>query len=158
MSAPPSGLQALLSHPTQWQRLQSEPELLLGAVRELLRFDSPVQYTGRCVAADLVLQGQQLRRGELVLAMIGAASRDPVRYLQPDTLDITRSQGSSLAFGLGPHVCMGAALTLMEAKMVFGQLPSRWPDLSLVDAAPRWGNKPAYRGLTTLPLHFGASA
>lgn len=153
-----SGVQALLSHPAQWQRLQREPELLPGAVRELLRFDSPVQYTGRRVATDLVLHGQQLRRGELVLPLIGAASRDPARYLDPDTLDITRSQGSSLAFGSGPHVCMGAALTLMEAKMVFGQLLKRWPGLSLVDAAPRWGDKPAYRGLVTLPLRQAAAS
>ncbi|CAM3712022.1 cytochrome P450 [Polaromonas hydrogenivorans] len=153
-----SGLQALLSHPAQWHRLRREPELLPGAVRELLRFDSPVQYTGRRVATDLVLHGQQLRRGDLVLPLIGAASRDPARYLDPDTLDITRSQGSSLAFGSGPHVCMGAALTLMEAKMVFGQLLKRWPGLSLVDAAPRWSDKPAYRGLVMLPLRYQAIA
>ncbi|MDB5867892.1 MAG: cytochrome [Polaromonas sp.] len=152
-----SGLQALLSHPAQWQRLQREPELLPSAVRELLRFDSPVQYTGRRVATDLVLHGVQLRRGELVLPLIGAANRDPARYFEPDTLDITRSQGSSLAFGSGPHVCMGAALTLMEAKMVFGQLLRRWPGLKLVDAAPRWGDKPAYRGLVTLPLRHQAA-
>lgn len=153
-----SGLQALLSHPAQWRRLQREPELLPGAVRELLRFDSPVQYTGRRVATDLVLHGVQLRRGDLVLPLIGAASRDPARYLAPDTLDITRSQGASLAFGSGPHVCMGAALTLMEAKMVFGQLLKRWPGLTLVDASPRWGDKPAYRGLVALPLRHGGMA
>ena len=147
-----SGVLALLSHPEQWQRLQREPELLPGAVRELLRFDSPVQYTGRRVATDLVLHGQQLRRGDLVLPLIGAASRDPARYTHPDTLDITRSEGSSLAFGSGPHTCIGAALTLMEAKMVLGQLLQRWPGLSLVNAVPDWGTKPAYRGLMTLPL------
>ena len=152
-----SGVQALLSHPAQWQRLQREPELLPGAVRELLRFDSPVQYTGRRVATDLVLHGQQLRRGDLVLPLIGAASRDPARYAHPDLLDITRSQGSSLAFGSGPHVCIGAALTLMEAKIVFGQLLQRWPDLSLVNATPDWGSRPAYRGLMTLPLRHAAT-
>ena len=153
-----SGLQALLRHPAQWQRLRHEPDLLPSAVRELLRFDSPVQYSGRRVVTDLMLHGQQLRRGDLVLPLIGAASRDPSRYAQPDTLDITRSQGSSLAFGSGPHTCIGAALTLMEVKIVFAQLVKRWPGLSLVDAAPSWGNKPAYRGLMTLPLHSGESA
>lgn len=153
-----SGLQALLSHPAQWQRLEREPELLPGAVRELLRFDSPVQYTGRRVATDLALHGQQLRRGDLVLPLIGAANRDPARYAQPDVLDITRSDGSSLSFGSGPHVCIGAALTRMEAGIVFGQLIRRWPGLSLIDATPRWGNKPAYRGLMTLPLRHAATA
>jgi cytochrome P450 len=153
-----SGLQALLMHPAQWQRLRREPGLLPSAVREVLRFDSPVQYSGRRVATDLILHGQQLRRGDLVLPLIGAASRDPSRYAQPDMLDITRSQGSSLAFGSGPHTCIGAALTLMEAKIVFAQVLKRWPGLSLVDSSPRWGDKPAYRGLVTLPLCSGKNS
>jgi cytochrome P450 len=153
-----TGVHALLSHPAQWQRLQQAPDLLPGAVRELLRFESPVQYTGRRVAADMVLHGVQLRRGELVLAMIGAASRDPARYPEPDALDIERCHGSSLAFGSGPHVCIGAALTLMEARVVLGQLLTRWPGLRLLDAAPRWGDKPAYRGLVALPLRQAATS
>ncbi|WP_114973727.1 cytochrome P450 [Rhodoferax ferrireducens] len=152
-----SGLQALLSHPEQWRQLQQDPALLPGAVRELLRFDPPVQYTGRRVATDLVLHGQRLRRGELVLPLIGAANRDPARYAEPDTLDITRSEGASLTFGSGAHVCIGAALTRMEAEMVLRQVLQRWPDLSLLDAAPRWGSNPAYRGLMTLPLRRTAT-
>lgn len=149
-----SGLQALLNHPEQWQRLQQEPALLPGAVRELLRFESPVQYTGRRVTTDLVLHGQTLRRGDLVLAVIGAANRDPARYAQPDTLDITRNDGPSLAFGSGPHVCIGAALTRLEAEMVFGQLLKRWPDIRLANEDPRWGDNPAYRGLLSLPCQI----
>ena len=152
-----SGLQALLTHPEQWQRLQQEPALLPGAVRELLRFDSPVQYTGRRVTTDLVLHGQQLRRGDLVLPLIGAANRDPARYAQPETLDISRNDGSSLAFGSGPHVCIGAALTRMEAEMVFRQVLQRWPGISLLDAKPRWGGNPAYRGLVALPMQHGVA-
>ncbi|UUZ62833.1 cytochrome P450 [Polaromonas sp. P1-6] len=153
-----SGLQALLAHPDQWQRLRQAPELLPGAVRELLRYDSPVQYTGRRVTTDLVLHGQQLRRGDLVVPLIGAANRDPRCYAQPDALDITRRDGSSLSFGSGPHVCIGAALTLMEAEIVFRQLLRRWPELSLVDATPHWIGNPLYRGLVTLPLRRGAPA
>lgn len=153
-----SGLQALLAHPEQWQRLRQAPELLSGAVRELLRYDSPVQYTGRRVATDLVLHGQQLRRGDLVVPLIGSANRDPTRYAQPDVLDITRRDGSSLSFGSGPHVCIGAALTLMEAEIVFLQLLRRWPELSRVDATPRWISNPLYRGLVALPLRHGAPA
>ena len=81
---------------------------------------------------------------------MGAANRDPARYAQPDTLDITRNEGPSLAFGSGPHVCIGAALTRMKAQMVFGQLLKHWPDIRLTDAAPRWGSNPAYRGLTQM--------
>jgi len=152
-----SGLQALLAHPEQWQRLRQAPELLPGAVRELLRYDSPVQYTGRRVVTDMVLHGQPLCRGDLVVPLIGAANRDPRRYAQPDVLDITRRDGSSLSFGSGPHVCIGAALTLMEAEIVFREL-LRWPELSLANATPRWIRNPLYRGLVTLPLRRGTPA
>ena len=152
-----SGVQALLTHPEQCERLRREPALLPSAVREFLRFDSPVQYTGRRVATDMVLHGQQLRRGDLVLPLIGAASRDPARYTRPDTLDITRNEGPSLAFGVGPHVCLGAALTRIEAEIVFRQVLARWPDLRLQDASAHWGSNPAYRGLVALPLVHGAS-
>jgi len=152
-----SGLQTLLSQPKQWQRLQQDPSLVPGAVRELLRFDSPVQYTGRRVTTDLVLHGQQLRRGDLVLPLIGAANRDPARYTQPDTLDITRNEGSSLSFGSGPHVCIGAAVTRMEAEIVLRQLLKRWPKLSLVNDTPHWLSNPLYRGLVTLPLRHAAA-
>ena len=147
-----NGLQVLLSHPEQWQRLQREPDLLTAAVREVLRYESPVQYTGRRVATDLVLHGQPLRRGDLVIALIGAANRDPRRYAQPDRFDITRRPGDLLSFGAGPHVCIGAGLTLMEAEVVFGRLLRRYPRLHLVDTEPRWSGNPVYRGLSTLPV------
>ena len=153
-----NGLQALLAHPAQWQKLRQSSELLPGALRELLRFDSPVQYTGRRVATDLTLHGRQLRRGDLVVALIGAANRDPARYTQPGQLDIERREGSSLSFGSGPHVCIGAALTLMEAEAVFGQMLRRWPGLTLLDTAPQWGRNPVYRGLKALPVRNAALA
>ena len=148
-----NGLRTLLAHPDAWQRLRRDPALLPGAVRELLRFDSPVQYTGRRVATDLVMHGQALRRGDLVVALIGAANRDPARHERPDDLDVTRRLGAPLAFGQGPHVCIGAALTTMEAQTVFAQVIERWPDLALAppDAA-RWTGNPLYRGLTKLSL------
>jgi cytochrome P450 len=147
-----NGLQALLADPLQWQRLQREPALLPGALRELLRFDSPVQYTGRRVAADLVLKGQPLSRGELVVALIASANRDPARYEQADRLDITRSPGSLLSFGAGPHVCIGAGLSLMEAEIVFDRLLRRCPRLRLAQALPRWSGNAVYRGLSELPV------
>ncbi len=153
-----NGLRALLSHPEQWQRLQQAPELIPGAVRELLRYDSPVQYSGRRVATDLVLHGQRLRRGDLVVPLIGAANRDPARFAQPDVLDIARRDGNSLSFGSGPHVCIGAALTLMEAEIAFRQLLRRWPGLSLADAKPQWSGNPVYRGLMALPVRNAAPA
>jgi len=153
-----NGLQALLANPDQWQRLQHDTALLPGAVRELLRFDSPVQYTGRRVAADLMLHGQQLRRGDLVVALIASANRDPVRYAVADRLDIARRPGGLLSFGAGPHVCIGAGLTLMEAEIVFGRLLRRFPRLRLADPRPRWSGNAVYRGLSALPVRQDVAA
>lgn len=154
-----NGLQALLDDPAAWQRLQREPALLPGAVRELLRFDSPVQYTGRRVATDLVLHGQPLRRGELVVALIASANRDPVRHEAADRLDIARRPGGLLSFGAGPHVCIGASLTLMEAEIVFGRLLRRFPaGLQRLDTRPRWSGNAVYRGLSALPVRQAAAA
>ncbi|WER51008.1 cytochrome P450 [Cupriavidus sp. WKF15] len=151
-----NGLHALLSHPEQWRRLQQTPELLPNALRELLRYESPVQYTGRRVATDLMLHGRQLRRGDLVVALIGAANRDPARFRNPDELDITRREGSHLSFGHGPHVCIGAALTLIEAEILFRAILRHWPELSLLDDEPHWNGNPVYRGLTRLRVRKGS--
>ncbi|HSV71876.1 MAG TPA: cytochrome P450 [Methylibium sp.] len=148
-----NGVQALLSHPAQWQRLQAEPQLIAAALRELLRYESPVQYTGRRVATDCVLHGQPVRRGDLVIALIGAANRDPRQHDRPDELDIARPPRPSLAFGTGPHVCIGAALTMLEGEALLRRLLERRPDLRLRDAAPRWSGSPLYRGLAA--LHVG---
>uniref|UniRef100_UPI003F499C37 cytochrome P450 n=1 Tax=Cupriavidus yeoncheonensis TaxID=1462994 RepID=UPI003F499C37 len=145
-----NGLHALLSHPEQWQRLRQTPDMLPNALRELLRYESPVQYTGRRVTTDMTLHGRHLRRGDLVVALIGAANRDPARFRNPDELDITRREGSHLSFGHGPHVCIGAALTLMEAEIVFRAILRHWPALSLIDAEPHWNGNPVYRGLAKL--------
>lgn len=150
-----NGLQILLKHPTAWRALAHDRTLLPAAVRELLRFDSPVQYTGRRVTTETVLHGQTLRRGDLVVALIGSANRDPDQHERPDEFDISRRPTPSLAFGQGPHVCLGASLTLMEAQMVFSQLLDRWPHLELAGSkgASRMGS-PLYRGPLELPVRL----
>ena len=150
-----NGLRALLAHPDQWQRLQQDPNLVPSAVRELLRFDSPVQYTGRRVATDLQLHGQTLRRGDLVVPLIGSANRDPDRHPEPDKLDVAGRDGASISFGTGPHVCIGALLTRIEAEITFRQVLQRWPNLRLADGPPQWADNPAYRGLLSLDVVTG---
>jgi cytochrome P450 len=147
-----NGVHLLLSHREQWERLRAEPQLAVPALRELLRYECPVQYTGRRVTTDCVLHGQPVRRGELVIALIGAANRDPAQYARPDELDIGRTPRPSLAFGSGPHVCLGAALTMLEGEALLRRLIERRPDLRLVDPAPRWTGSALYRGLASLPL------
>jgi hypothetical protein len=145
-----NGLYTLLTHPDAWARLRADEEGMPLAVRELLRYDSPVQYTGRRVAADLTLHGTNLKRGDLVIALIGAANRDPGRFADPDTFDIARRAGSHLSFGSGPHVCIGAGLSLLEADVVLRAVLRRWPGLALADAAPRWNGIAGLRGLASL--------
>lgn len=146
-----NGMLSLLKHRDQWQRLCEQPDLAAPAVRELLRFDSPVQWTGRRAATDVELAGQPVRRGQLVLALIGSANRDPERHPDPDALDITRSNVGALSFGSGPHVCIGAALTQLEAQAVFKALAQRCVHWQLAAPPQRNGN-PVYRGLHALRL------
>ena len=151
-----NGLLALLRHPGQWQLLREQPQRVGDAVRELLRYDSPVQLTARRVAQDLDLHGHRLRRGELVVALIGAANRDPRRFEDPNRFDATRKAGGLLSFGRGAHACIGVALSQMEAEMVLRQLLVRWPNLALVGPSPRWNGNAAYRGLLDLRVRCNA--
>ena len=153
-----NGLYTLLSHAAQYALLRREPERMSGALRELLRFDSPVQYTGRRVARELELPGRRLRRGELVIALIGAANRDPARFPEPDRFDIRRRDGSNLAFGSGPHVCIGAGLSLLEAELSLRAMLRRWPALRLAPGPVRWNGNAALRGLDRLDLEPGGAS
>jgi hypothetical protein len=146
-----NAVHALLTHREQWERLREQPELLPNAVRELLRHDTPVQWSGRRAMADFRLQGQRIRRGELVIALIGAANRDPQRHEQPDQLDVARANPGALSFGTGPHVCLGASLTQLEVQTVLATLLRRCPTLHLSGLAQRRFS-PLYRGFSSLPV------
>jgi len=149
-----NGLLALLRHPLQWSALKAQPQALRSAVREMLRYDSPVQYTGRRLLADITLDDQPLRRGDLAILHIGQANHDARRFSDPARFDIARDQGMHLSFGQGAHVCLGAALTQMEAEIAFTALMQAMPTLALAAEAPRWQPAGAYRALERLPLVF----
>jgi cytochrome P450 len=147
-----NGLLALLRHPQQWAALKASPQGLRGAVREMLRYESPVQYTGRRLVADADIGGRRLRRGDLAILHIGAANHDPRRFTDPARFDIGRDEGSHLSFGHGPHVCLGAALTQLEAEIAFAALMRAMPDLTLAPSPPVWQPSSAYRALACLPV------
>jgi cytochrome P450 len=131
-----NGLHALLSTPTHWDDLKQNPDALLNlTLRELLRYDSPVQYTGRRVTTPFTRHGHTFHRGDLILPLIGAANRDPAIYTDPDVLRLDRREAPHLSFGLGAHVCIGAALTYLEADIALRTLLRRWPNLQLAPAA-----------------------
>jgi cytochrome P450 len=117
-----NGTLALFEHPDQLDWLTRHPELCAGAVDELLRYDSPVQVASRIARNDLVLGGVRVREGQQALVVLGAANRDPARYSDPDRLDLTRTGAPHLAFGNGPHFCVGAGLARLEAQETFTRL------------------------------------
>jgi pimeloyl-[acyl-carrier protein] synthase len=147
-----NGTLALLTHPAERDRLATDPGLAASAVEELLRYDSPVQLTARHVLADLEVADRRVREGETVLAVLGAANRDPAQFPDPDRLDLTRFPNRRVAFGGGIHFCLGAPLARMEARIALSALLRRFPDLSLAAASPTWRDTITLRGLASLPL------
>lgn len=148
-----NGLYWLLRHREQWDRLKADPEQrMTAAIREMLRFDSPIQYTARRISAQARMHGRTLEPGQLLIPLIGAANRDPEQFSDPERFDIGRDEGMHLSFGHGPHVCVGAALTTLEAGIAFRSLVRRLPMLELASPVPNWSGNPVYRGLATLPV------
>jgi cytochrome P450 len=145
-----NGTFALLRHPDQMQRLRDNPALLPTAIEELLRYDSPVQFTSRILKADMKLGGKVLRTGQNVLLLLGAANRDPEQFPDPDRLDVGRPDNKHLAFGLGSHFCLGAPLARLEGRLVFEALLSRAPNLRLDGPPPRYRQNFNLRGLESL--------
>ncbi len=117
-----NGTLALLEHPHELRRLAEHPELAPRAVEELLRYDSPVQVASRIAREDLRLDGVAVRRGEQALVVLGAANRDEARHADPDRLDLARDAPTHLAFGNGPHYCVGAGLARLEAQETLPRL------------------------------------
>jgi cytochrome P450 len=152
-----NGLLALLRDPEALAGLKAEPGLAGSAVEELLRYDSPVQFTSRHALADLDLGGCQVRAGETVVAVLGAANRDPAQFPDPDRLDLARQPNRHVAFGGGIHFCLGAPLARMEARIAIPALLARLPGLEVGPGPPVRRDTVTLRGLASLPVTFRAS-
>ena len=153
-----NGLLALLRHPAEWRRLRDDPALLPGAIEELLRYDGPVQRTGRMAAEDVEIGGVAIPTGTLVLGLLGAANRDPAQFVEPDRLDVTRDEPRHVAFGAGIHYCLGAPLARLEGQVAIGAVLRRFPGLRLDVERPAWRPSSALRGLEALPVRLGPAA
>jgi cytochrome P450 len=146
-----NGLLTLLRQPDQLERLRSDPTLLPNAVEELLRYESPSQHTARLAPAGAVLGGKAIPEGDAVIAVMGAANRDPERFDDPDRLDLGRQDNRHLAFGWAGHFCFGAPLARLEGQLAFEALLARFPNLALApDESIRWRPNLGLRGLTDL--------
>jgi cytochrome P450 len=152
-----SGTLALLEHPDQLAKLRSEPSLIKTAIEELVRFVCPVEMaTERYAREAITIAETTIPRGELVMAVIGSANRDPNYFDNPDSLDITRTNNKHLAFGHGPHYCLGASLARLEGQIAISSLVQRMPNLRLNIALDqlRWRGTFVLRGLEALPVSF----
>lgn len=150
-----NGVLALLQHPEQLARLRQQPELIDSAVEEMLRFTSPVQLTApRFARKDTELCGVFIPRGTALCPLLGSANRDETHFPEPDRFDIARQPNRHLAFGYGPHFCLGAPLARLEAKLAFRALLQRYSDLQLALPASQLTQRRSHsvRGLTALPL------
>lgn len=124
-------------HPTEWDRLHAQTETLLpSAIEEVLRYRSPVQSMFRTATADVDLGGHVIPAGAPVVAWIGSANRDERQFSDPDRFDIQRSPNRHLAFGHGIHFCLGAPLARLEARIVLGELLTRFTEISRIREVP----------------------
>lgn len=145
------GIRGLLLAPPALARLRAEPGLLVNAVEELLRWDTSVQISQRRSQQEIELSGVRVPAGETFVLLNGAANRDPVQYPDPDTLDVTRAPKDHLAFGLGRHRCLGAALARVEIQTAIAAILRRFPSLDFEDE-PVFRGSFFLRGLASLPL------
>ncbi|MEU2613210.1 cytochrome P450 [Micromonospora sp. NPDC007271] len=146
---------ALIEHPDQHELLRRDPGLIESAVEESLRYDSSVQSNSRRVDEDAVIGGRQLKKGDFIVALMGAANRDPEVFQDPDRFDVTRQGVQPMSFGAGMRYCLGAVLARLELRAALARL-IRLDNLRL-DCDPadlRYQRSSMFRSLVDLPVTF----
>jgi cytochrome P450 family 142 subfamily A polypeptide 1 len=155
------GMEQLLAHPDQRERLAADPPgLMPGAVEEMLRWVSPIKNMARTATRDVALAGAQIRQGDEILLLYPSANRDEAVFDDPETFDITRSPNPHLAFGFGAHFCLGNQLARLELRVMVERLLARLPDLHLSverTALPRRAAN-FISGIEEMPVEFTPSA
>lgn len=148
-----NGVRALVLHPAELAKLRARPDLVARAVEECLRWDGPIILTGRVLHADVEFGEKTIPKDARVWAMLAAANRDPEVFPDPDRFDVERHPNEHLAFGGGPHYCLGAYLAKIEAQSAIGTLVRRFDDLALESERVEWGPS-LFRVPGRLPLRF----
>jgi cytochrome P450 len=152
-----NGTLALLRNPDEADWLRNKDEAgdaaaIKNAIEEMLRYDPPVQVTGRYATADLDINGLDVAKGEGVAIMLAAANRDPGHFPDPDRLDLGRADPHHLAFSQGIHYCLGAALARLEGEVALPSMFRRFPTLRLATDSPEYRDHRVLRGLAALPV------
>lgn len=146
-----NGMQALMTHRGQLERLVADPSLLPTAVEELLRFESPLQLNNRLTTAPMTIGDVAIPTGSFLTLAIGAANRDPAAFPDPDRLDVGRKPNRHLAFGHGAHACAGMNVARLEARIAIGALLARHPHIDLA-GPPARDRRLRFRGFSALPV------
>lgn len=148
-----NGVYALMKHREQWNKWVASPSLSRTAVEELMRFDTPLHLFTRWVLEDLEYKGRAFKFGDQIALLLGAANRDPARFVEPNMLDITRALDGNphVSFGGGIHFCVGAPLARLELDVALSTLARRIPNLQLVEE-PEYRNAYAFHGLKSLKV------
>jgi len=151
------GMLALSENPVQREKLANDLSLLPSATEEILRFVSPVISMRRTATCDLELGGQKIRENEKVVMFYPAANRDPKAFENPDAFDIERDPNVHLAFGWGPHFCLGANLARGEIRSVFAELLTRLPDIEVSGEVRRLRSS-TVNSIKSMPVRFTPEA
>ena len=146
-----NGMGALLTNPSEYQRLRADPALIPSAVDEMLRWDSPIQVDARQALEPAEVGGRSVDQGQAIVTLLGAANRDPEHFRDPDRFDITRDQGPSLSFASGIHYCLGANLARAEGQEVFRALVERCRAIEPVGELVH-RSRMAVRGYQAVPI------
>lgn len=145
-----NGVRLMLLNPAERAKLVANPALAPQAVEEILRYEGPVDITGRVLSGERELGGCPMHKGQSAMVLLRSANRDPDIFERPDEFDITRKAVPHLSFGGGTHICIGAPLARMEGIAFFSVFFQRFPTLKLVDEPMRWRTLPFFRGLERL--------
>ncbi|GIP00542.1 cytochrome P450 [Paenibacillus lautus] len=150
-----NGVLALLEHPEQRKLLQEQPELIHGAIEEMLRYNGPVEFsTSRWATEDMDFHGVHMKKGDLVVIALNSANRDASQFADPNIFDITREKSQHLAFGKGIHLCLGAPLARLEGEIAINTLLRRYPNFELqrdIDEL-EWRPGMIVRGVKEIPI------
>jgi cytochrome P450 len=149
-----NGLPIVLAHPETVAALPGDDTLAAGVVDEILRLQNPVHFLARAAPRDLELDGVPVGRDENVLLLLAGANRDPRRFPDPDRFDPRRAGPPSLAFGLGLHFCLGAAVSRLEGRLALPRLLARFPRLAVAEQ-PVYSGSLFLRGIDKLLVTTG---
>ena len=149
-----NGLLTLLRHPGELARVRDDGALDAAVVDEVLRFESPIQFVARVAQEDVMVDGRTIHSGEPVLALLGAANRDPAVFAKGGHVDVGRPAHPHLAFGAGVHRCLGAAVTELAARAAIGGVVRRFPRLELAADEVQWRTSLVPRAPESLPVRL----